>query len=53
MYTEDYIKMTSALKAITQYHGKGKENTFNIIMILQSSSVVSSYLLKWNIMYDQ
>lgn len=36
MYTEDYIKMTNALKAITQYHGQKKLNTFNIIMILPS-----------------
>lgn len=36
MYTEDYIKMTSALKSITQYHGQKKLNTFNIIVILPS-----------------
>lgn len=36
MYTEDYIKMTNALKAITQYHGQKKLKTFNIIMILPS-----------------
>lgn len=36
MYTEDYIKKPNALKAITQYHGQKKLNTFNSIMILPS-----------------